>query len=332
MRPISRRAFVAGAGAAAALAASRIEAMDALFEAPIYPPMDLSYFDTPVSPAPADIRLGYASITWGGKDLEAIADIASLGYPGVQLRSNIVPQFEARPAALTDELAKRHLTFVALSSGAVSIDPAVEAEQLTLHAGHAKFLKASGGLYLQCTDERPKRALVPADYQRLGRLLTEIGKRTADAGVALGYHNHMGTIGERPDAVDWILDAADPKYVKLELDIAHYQQGGGDPVKAIRKYADRLLFLHIKDVQDMPGASGGPGSYRFVELGRGKVDVKGVFAAMREIKFRGWAVVELDAVPDKARTPKEAALMNKKYLEDCGFTFGAPQATTKDLR
>jgi len=331
MRPISRRAFVAGAGAAAALAASRLEAMDALFEAPLYPPMDLSYFDTPVSPAPTDIRLGYASITWGGKDLDAIADIASLGYPGVQLRSNIVPQFEARPGALADELAKRHLTFVALSSGAVSIDPAAEAQQVPLHAGHAKFLKACGGLYLQCTDDRPKRALVPADYQRLGRLLTEIGKRTADLGIALGYHNHMGTIGEKPNELDWILDAADPNYVKLELDIAHYQQGGGDPVKAIHKYADRLLFLHIKDVQDMPGASGGPGSYRFVELGRGKVDVKGVFAAMREIKFRGWAVVELDAVPDKARTPKESASINRKYLEDCGFTFGAPQATTRDL-
>jgi len=332
MRPISRRAFVAGAGAAAALAASRLEAMDALFEAPLYPPMDLSYFDTPIAPA-ADIRLGYASITWGGKDLDAIADIASLGYPGVQLRSNIVPQFEARPGALADELAKRHLTFVALSSGGVSIDPAAEAQQVALHAGHAKFLKACGGLYLQCTDDRPKRALEPADYQRLGRVLTEIGKRTADLGIALGYHNHMGTIGERPDAVDRILDAADPKYVKLELDIAHYQQGGGDPVKAIRKYADRLLFLHIKDVQDMPGASGGPGGYRFVELGRGKVDVKGVFAAMREIKFRGWAVVELDAVPDpEHRTPKESALINRKYLEDCGFSFSAPQATTRDVR
>src|SRR5580765_2323587 len=117
MRPISRRAFVAGAGAAAALAASRIEAMDALFEAPLYPPIDLSYFDTPVSRAPADIRLGYASITWGGKDLDAVADIAAAGYPGIQLRSNIVPAYEQRPQALADELAKHHLTFVALSSG-----------------------------------------------------------------------------------------------------------------------------------------------------------------------------------------------------------------------
>jgi len=300
--------------------------MDALLEAPLYPAMDLSYFDTPVAPAAADIRLGYASITWGGKDLDAVADIAAAGYPGIQLRSNIVADYERRPRALADELAKRQLTLVALSSGGVSIDPASEAQEMTTHVGHATFLQACGGLYLQCTDTRPTRALVPADYQRLGRLLTEIGKRTADLGIALGYHNHMGTIGERPDELDWILDAADPRYVKLELDVAHYQQGGGDPVKAVRQYADRLLFLHIKDVEDKAGGAGG---YRFVELGRGRVDVKGVFAAMRDVRFRGWAVVELDAVPDNARTPKESALINKTYLEECGFLFADPQSATR---
>jgi inosose dehydratase len=330
MQPISRRAFVAGLSASAAIAASPVAAMDALFEAPLYPAMDLSYFDTPISPAPADIRPGYASITWGGKDLDAIADIAAAGYPGIQLRSNIVPDYEKRPRALADELAKRHLTFVALSSGAVSIEPASESSEIATHVGHAKFLQACGGLYLQCTDARPKRTLVPADYQRLGHLLTEIGRRTADVGIALGYHNHMGTIGERPDELDRILDAADPKYVKLELDIAHYQQGGGDPVQAVRKYGDRLLFLHIKDVENAPGGAGSAGGYRFVELGRGRVDVKGVFAAMHDVRFRGWAVVELDAVPDKARTPKESALINKKYLEDCGFSFANPQSTTRD--
>src|SRR2546428_119280 len=84
--------------------------------------------------------------------------------------------------------------------------------------------------------------------QHLGSLMSEIGKRSADLGVPLGYHNHMGSMGERPEEVDRVLDAADPRYVKLELDIAHYYQGGGDPVKAIERYKDRLLFLHIKDV------------------------------------------------------------------------------------
>jgi inosose dehydratase len=56
--------------------------------------------------------------------------------------------------------------------------------------------------------------------------------------------------------------------------------------------------------------------YRFVELGRGKVNIPSVFDALHRVDFRGWAIVELDAVPDKARTPRESALMSKKYLEE----------------
>jgi inosose dehydratase len=331
---ISRRSFLYSAGVGAVAASPTVRAAARVLPEPLYPPTDLSYFDTPISAAAADIRIGYAAITWGGKDLEAIADIADAGYAGIQLRSNIVPEFESRPRALVDELAKHRLTFVALSSGSVVIDPDVEARQIATHAGHAKFVRDCGGLYLQCTDERPKRSLTRADYQRLGRLLTEIGKRSADLGIPLGYHNHMNSIGERPEEVDQILEAADPRYVKLELDIAHYQQGGGDPVRAIRKHADRMLFLHIKDVESPVGSrgaagaagageSGGSRGYRFVELGRGKVDVKAVFTALHDLKFRGWAVVELDAVPDKARTPKESAVINRKYLESIGVQVTA---------
>jgi inosose dehydratase len=117
--------------------------------------------------------------------------------------------------------------------------------------------------------------------------------------------------------VRWVLDAADPRFVKLQLDTAHYQQGGGDPVAAVRLYRDRLLFLHIKDLESpVPGATGDLSrSYRFVELGRGKVDLKGVFAALDQIGFKGWAVVELDRVPDNARTPKDSAIICKDYLQ-----------------
>ena len=272
--------------------------------------------------APGDIQFGYAAITWQGQDRQAIEDVSAVGFKGIQLRTSALPEFGDKPAALKELLAKHRLTMVAFSSGNVRIDPQFEAEDIATHMKHARFVRDVGGLFLQLTDTRPKRELTAADYQRLGRLMTEIGKRTADIGIPVAYHNHMNNIGERPEEVDRVLDATDPRYVKVLLDIAHYQQGGGDPVRAVRKFSDRILFLHIKDVQSpLPGNTGDPmRSYRFVELGRGKVDITSVFTALNEVKFRGWAIVELDAVPDKARTPKESAIIARTYLEKLGFT------------
>ena len=269
------------------------------------------------TPAPASgLRFGYAAITWGGADRQAIDDISALGYPGIQLRSGAVAQFGADPAALRALLERRRLTFVALSSGNLSIDPAREAAMLAEHTAHARFLRDAGGLKLQLIDERPAgRAITADDCARLGGLLTEIGRRAADVGVQVVYHPHMGTIGERPENAERVLAASDPAVVKLLLDVAHYTQGGGDPAAAIRRHHARLGLLHIKDVEPIPAAPG----YRFVELGRGRVDLPAVFDALRDVRYDGWAVVELDDVTSPGRSAAEAAADNKRYLESRGF-------------
>ena len=309
-----RREFLAGVGALAA-AACIPEALLSRRER-LYPPVDLSHFDTPIPPAPFDLHIGYAAITWGGNDRQAIEDIASVGFPGIQIRSNSV-QEPSNGTAWREMLDKHHIKMVSLATGNLSIDPAIESSEIDRQVANAKFLREAGGLYLQIIDERPKsRAITAADYERLGRLLTELGKRTADLGVQLGYHNHMGAMGQTPDGVEQIMAAADPCYAKLGLDVAHYFQGGGDPAKAVEKYSDRLLLLHLKDVVPRPGAPGTKESYRFVELGQGTVDLPAVFDALRKINFRGWGIVELDARPDKAWSPKESAMINKKHLEE----------------
>jgi inosose dehydratase len=309
-----RREFL---GALSAMAAASAFPCDTLFARErLYPPMDLSHFDTPISPAPSEIHLGYAAITWGGKDRQAIDDIAAVGFHGIQLRSNSIVEFGS-PAAVRDLLSQHELKFVALSSGDLLSDPAAAKESIAEHTAHAKFLRDAGGLYLQILDNRPKgRAATPADFKLLGKALTELGKRTADLGIPLGYHNHMGSLGERPEELDQIMNLSDPRYVKLELDIAHYFQGGGDPVKAIEKFSDRLLFLHIKDAEHLPPGKDSQHSYRWVELGHGLVDVPAVFEALRKVNFRGWAVVELDGVPDNVQSPREAAAANKQYLQE----------------
>jgi inosose dehydratase len=309
-----RREFLAGMGALAG-AACLPEVLLAA-RPRLYPPADLSYFNTPIPQGPFELHIGYAAITWGGNDRRAIDDIASVGYPGIQIRSNSVEEFGSG-AALKEVLDKHHLKMIALSSGNLSIDPAIESSEIAKHVSNAKFLRDAGGLYLQVIDEKPKnREITAADYKRLGQLLTEVGKRTADLGVPLGYHNHMGAMGQTPEGVEQIMAAVDPRYAKLELDVAHYFQGGGDPAKAVEKYSDRLLFLHLKDVERLPESAGAKQSYRFVELGRGLVNLPAVLEALRKINFRGWGIVELDGETDQSRTAKESAIINKKYVEE----------------
>jgi inosose dehydratase len=149
--------------------------------------------------AAATITVGYAAITWGGNDEQAIQDVSSLGFKGIQLRSSAVDRFAGKPAELEALLRQRHLTMAVLSSGNLRLDPAFEAEDLAKHSKNAQFVRAVGGLHLQVIDEPPKGAtLAPENYKRMGRLLTELGKRTADAGIPLVYHNHMNSMSRRP--------------------------------------------------------------------------------------------------------------------------------------
>lgn len=302
---LSRRNFIIGLGTGAIATAISVKG-------------DGAPLDWLIKPADVSIRFGYAAITWEGNDTQAIKDVSELGFPGIQLRSNILTDYRERPEALRALLDQNKLEMVALSSGGVGIAPNTEIEEIAKHVNNAKFVRAVGGRYLQVTDSaRPKdRKPQSSDFKQLGRILTEIGKQTSDLGVPLGYHNHMASLGEAPAEVDRIMDASDSRYVKLELDIAHYQQGGGNPARAIRQYRDRLLFLHIKDVEDLEANDARGRLYRFVELGRGKVDLAAVFGALKEVKFQGWAIIELDSVPDKSRTPKECAQISLKYLEE----------------
>ncbi len=279
--------------------------------------MDLSYFDVPIPAGPGALKIGYAAITWDGKDRQAIEDISAVGYPGIQLRANALTEFPD-PQALKDLLAKHRLTFVALSSdGGAPLDPRQQKDAIAKHVKNARYLHEAGGKYLQVMATFQKGPFTPADYEKEGQLLTEIAKQVSDLGIRTGFHNHMGSMGQTPEQVHAILDASDARYLKLELDVAHYQQGGGDPAEAIRRYRNRLLFLHFKDVEPAATKSG----YQFTELGQGKVNFPAIFAALREVQFRGWGVVELDDERlGVTRTPRQSAEMSKKYLETQGVT------------
>jgi inosose dehydratase len=259
----------------------------------------------------ARIKVGCAAITWGGSDELAIREVAETGFAGIQLRASAFETFGTRPAALKELLARHRLAFPVMSSGNLKYAPEERGAQMALHLKHAQFVRDAGGQFLQVIDEKPKgRAVGPADYRELGAMLRRLGDRTAAIGIPLVYHHHMNSTGETPDAIEAILQDLPARAAGLLFDIAHYQQGGGDPVAFIRRYGKAITVVHLKDVRPIDA----PPGYQWVELGRGRVDVKGCVAALNENGFDGWAIVELDRVVDPGGSPKASAERNRDYV------------------
>jgi inosose dehydratase len=300
------------------LSASRRELLAGLAGlAAIGPRRALAALDTPASSRAFAPRVGYAAITWNGNDRQAIEDVAAVGFRGIQLRTSVLKEFEDKPAELRRLLDDHGIKLFCFSSGSVDAVPEKRDEYIETHARHAKFVAALGGPFLQLISNRPKdRAPTPAEYARLGALMNEIGRRALDQGVRLVYHNHMHAFSETPEEVAHVLQQSDRRYLGLLFDIAHYRQGGGDPAQGLRRHRDRLAVVHLKDVvSPLPGATGDLRySYKFVELGRGKVDVPAAMAALKDIGYRGDVIVELDAPPEPGKTAKDCAILNKTYV------------------
>jgi inosose dehydratase len=268
------------------------------------------------------LKLGYSAITWGGNDVLAIQEIAALGFKGIQLRSNVLKEYGSKPEELLALLKKHKLELVMFSGGNANINTGNDQAVIENLVKTARFVKALGGKDIQITNSSRPKTGAPStqDLQAYGKLLNEIGKQTLAFGVQVNYHNHMHQLGETPQEVEVILASCDPENVKLELDVAHYHQGGGNPAEAVRKYRSRLHALHLKDVRPKTGTTDAR-PYTFVELGQGQVDLPGVFKALQQIKFKGWGIVELDSVPDKSKTPRQCAEITKAYLKEQGFKF-----------
>lgn len=265
-------------------------------------------------------KMGYSAITWSGNDLVAIKDIAALGYKGIQLRANTYPIFKDKPEDLKQTIASAKLELAMFSSGNVGITNDTT-KDIETHLNHAKFIKALGGHSLQITNNsRPKDRLpTKEELIKYAKNMSAVAKVVIEeTGIQPTYHNHMSQLGETPEEVEIIVNEMDTKYLKLLLDVAHYHQGGGVPADAVLKYKSIIYATHIKDTRpDTENKSG----YRFVELGQGKVDFPAIFKNLNKIGFKGWNIVELDAVPVKGRTALECGQISKTYLEKIKVKF-----------
>ena len=78
----------------------------------------------------------------------------------------------------------------------------------------------------------------------------EIALVTAGASIQFGYHNHEFEFESKIDGkpvYDYMLELTSPSHVTFELDVYWIKKGGFDPVDYMKRYADRIKVLHIKD-------------------------------------------------------------------------------------
>ena len=141
----------------------------------------------------------------------------------------------------------------------------------------------------------------PEDYANLAAALDQVCEIAEAQGLVACYHPHLTTIVESPDELDRLMPLT---RIAFCPDTGHLAAGGGDPAAIIRRYADRLQHVHLKDVRLDP--------LEFLPLGQGSVDFADVLAAVRESGYDGWLMVELDAY---AGDPAEAAQISKTYLD-----------------
>lgn len=95
-------------------------------------------------------------------------------------------------------------------------------------------------------------ALRPEDapgWVAFGSELAEAGKPFQDAGLEFAWHNHafeLVDLGGADKPLDLILQGSD--VLKFEIDIAWIVVGGEDPLDWLRRYPDRIVAAHIKDL------------------------------------------------------------------------------------
>ena len=273
--------------------------------------------------------VGYAAISWPEKQFEeALTTIADLGFKGVQMLGWVRGSYAGDKAMeLKARLNSLRLQATALSCSGLSLRPDGERDGIAELRAYAGFFQRMGGLYLQITDGgRPNREYSAEQVKQLGRRMNILGGVAQDFGLTLGYHPHFNTLGETREGLGRVLDATDPRYVKLIADVAHMTMGGSDPAEVIRTYHDRLLFFHFKDVRrDVMGLGRKDrdlvrrSKYHFCEIGTGAVDFTAIVQALRDTQFKGWIIIELDGYEHRPGGPTESARMNKQGMQNVGF-------------
>jgi inosose dehydratase len=259
------------------------------------------------------VTVGTAPVNWNNEDVpdyrpwtpyeQMLDEMAEAGYGATEFSM----QFPVDPEQAKEDLAARGLapasTFLSLNLRG----PLTE-DILSRVGERARYVRALGGDVLIIADDGDDRRRALAGRVGPEDGMDEQAWRNVFAGlegVAQRAGQHGGT---------------DPDRVGLCLDVGHLVYGGGDVMRVMDHYGDRVRYVHLKDVDmDVLERSRREGlgwhdALRlgiFTEFGTGGVDFPPFFDALAGRGYSGWIIVEQDTTK---KTPLESARLNREYL------------------
>jgi inosose dehydratase len=267
-------------------------------------------------------RAAGAPITWGvcevpgwGHQLgpkRVLGEMARIGLRATELGpEGFLP---TRPDLLRQALGAHDLRLVGgFVTAVLHRDPLTE--QLALAAQSADILAAAGADVLVLaaatgdTGYEGSLELDAREWSTLARGVGGVMELGAQRGLEVALHPHYGTAIEAPHQLARLLESSP---VSLCLDTGHLLLGGADPVEVTRNALGRIAHVHLKDVaadlaeqvrRERVGYHEAVRRGLYRTLGAGDVDIAEIVRLLERSGYRGWYVLEQDAVLEEE--PKE---------------------------
>ena len=263
--------------------------------------------------AAARVRLAGAPISWGvcevpGWGLQlpperVLGEMAGLGLTATELGP--LGWLPRDPGALRERLDAHRLALVGGFVPLVLHEPALGDARAAAEDA-ARGLAAAGAEVFVCALVADAGWSAPPGLDDRGlaavvRNLAAIEELVAAHGLTLAVHPHAGTLIERAADVERLCAASDVGWC---LDTGHLLIGGCDPVAFVADHGDRIVHVHLKDVDAAVAERYGAGGLTlmgatqqglFQPLGRGDARIAEVLAQLEAHGYERWLVLEQDA-------------------------------------
>ena len=237
-------------------------------------------------------------------DAQVMQAIKAAGFDYIEVLEGNLTKYSDNIEELKTMLKENGLEMMSVCLGANFIyKDALEDEMAHVEAVCRAAADAGVTYLVVCGGAIRAGGIQPGDCELLAGGLKPLMRIAEKYGLVPCFHPHLGSIAEKPGEIDALLRLSD---IKVCPDLAHLAAGGYDPLEFLKKYYDRIAFVHLKDLDD----------HGFAPLGTGRIDIKGAVNYLKSRGYDGDWLVEFDGYAGDA---KEACRISHNYLQGLLF-------------